>query len=999
MLNGSNTIISCLESLEKQQGYILEVLISDDSSIDDSLSLISSYQKRTGLSIRVMRNPNCKGISSNCNFLARTAKGNLIKFLFQDDLIDDDFFSKMLLPFKENSNVSLVFCNRRLKLESDSKESLEIYEGCRDLSAKWSKLNSIQDGFDLFEDPCFLDAPINKIGEPSSTIVSKKHFVKVGGFSEDFKQLLDLELWFKLFAVGKVAFVNKELSTFRIHQQQESHKNLINDPSSREAIKLYLSLLTDPLYTQISSHAKLKICKKLMLASVGDKIDAEVFNRKVLDLNEVFNRKVFDLNNIIDDKESEITKKSNRINFMEGTMVWKFRRSYMKFYYLYKKVFERSGKIINPPNLLNFKSFKNLHFPRFSEIKFTIIICYHNNFEETYLCLESILKNTSDVNYEVILVDDYSHENQEFSSCLHNIKIIRNEKNLGFLLSCNKGALSAIGEYLVFLNNDTQVDKNWLYASLSLLKNKNIGAVGSRLLYPNGILQEAGGIIWNDATGCNYGKGEDPALPEYNFVREVDYCSGASLITPKTVFNSMGGFSEEFEPAYYEDTDYCFRLKSLGLKVFYQPDSVVYHYEGLSCGTNLNEGVKSYQLKNASFFRAKWKHQLLNHLEPQSTFEGKYKSANSHGNKISILVIDSYAPRFDRESGSNRLLNIIKILKDLGYHVIFFPDNQFGEQPYTHMLCQLGVEVIYKIDESYLTLVELKKRIKLIDFAWICRPQLFKKYYKYLIKNKNLFLIYDTIDLHFQRIKREWELKGSSSKELEKKWKKSLALEQNCSSKASLTITVTHDEKKVVDNWRAKCSVVPNIHKPTSMQIPSFGEREGLLFIGSYLHPPNVDSVIWLCEEIMPQVWERNPNINLTLLGSNPTDKVLSYKTDKVFVPGFIHDVKPYFQRAKLFLSPLRYGAGMKGKIGQSMALGLPVITTKVGAEGMNLVHDMNSMIAESSKDFVSNICSLYTDEKNWNKLSQKSLEHIEQFSPERVSREIKKIITRHLDE
>ena len=110
--------------------------------------------------------------------------------------------------------------------------------------------------------------------------------------------------------------------------QQESHYNLVNDTSSGEANKLYLSLLTDSLYTQISSGAKLKVCKKLILAAVGDKIDAEVFNRKVLDLN-----------NIIDDKESEITKKSNRINFMEGTMVWKFRRSYMKLYYLYKKAF------------------------------------------------------------------------------------------------------------------------------------------------------------------------------------------------------------------------------------------------------------------------------------------------------------------------------------------------------------------------------------------------------------------------------------------------------------------------------------------------------------------------------------------------------------------------------------------------------------------------------------------------------------------------------------
>lgn len=977
--NGKPFLYDCIKSVSTQVYTNLEVLVSDDGSVDGSLQFFETVYRELEISfpLRIFENKGL-GISKNCNFLAANASGIFIKFLFQDDIIDEDFLSEMLLPLKDNSNVSLVFCNRRLKLESNSKESLKIYEGCRDLSAKWSKLKPIQDGFDLFDDPFLLDAPINKVGEPSSTLVSKKHFAKVGGFSEDLKQLLDLELWFKLFAVGKVAFVDKELSTFRIHKQQESFNNLVNDTSTGEAIELYLNLLTDSLYTQISSQTKLKICKKLTLAAVGDKIDSEVFNRKVLELN-----------NIIDDKETEIIKKSNRISFMEATLVWKFRRAYMKLYYLYKKIFERGRYIINPPNLLKFRSFRNLYFPQFSEINFTIIICYHNNFKETYLCLESILKNITDVNYEVILVDDYSNENQEFSSCLHNIKIIRNEKNLGFLLSCNLGALSAIGEYLVFLNNDTQVNKNWLHTCLSLLKNKNIGAVGSKLLYPNGNLQEAGGIIWNDASGCNYGKGDFPALPEYNFVREVDYCSGASLITPKIVFNNIGGFSEEFEPAYYEDTDYCFRLKAAGLQVLYQPDSVVYHYEGLSCGTNLNEGAKSYQLKNASVFRKKWKHQLINHLEPQSSFEGKYKSANSHGAKKSILVIDSYAPRFDRESGSNRLLNIIKILKDLEYHVIFFPDNEFGEQPYTQMLCQIGVEVIYKIDESYSTLFELKKRIQLIDFAWICRPQLFKKYYKYLSKNNNLLLIYDTIDLHFQRIKREWELKGSSDKKLEKKWKKSFALERKCSSKASLTITVTREEKKVVDGWGNKCAVIPNIHKPSSEQIPSFTEREGLLFIGSYLHPPNVDSVMWLCEEIMPIIWEFDRKITITLLGSNPTNEVLNLRNENVIVPGFVENVEPYFSSSKVFVAPLRYGAGMKGKIGQSLAFGLPVVTTKIGAEGMGLVNGKNVLIADDCESISQSLLSIYNDQEKWCKFSNEAISHVEAFSPQNISKKL----------
>jgi GT2 family glycosyltransferase len=646
VLNGGKFLLHALQSIESQTYKNIELLISDDGSSDSSISIIEEFKNNSLLEIRVFKN-NGFGIAKNCNFLAQKACGKYLKFLFQDDFIDSDFLAKMLLPFTENSNVSLVFCNRHLKLESDSIECLQIYEGCKDLSAKWSRLKSIQKGSDLFEDPLLLEGPINKIGEPSNTIISIEHFHKVGGFSENLKQLLDLELWFKLFTVGKVAYVSKELSTFRIHQQQESHNNLVNDVSSEEAIKLYLSLLTDSLYAQISSNAKFKICKKLTLAEVGDKIDFNVFNRRVLDLRCVIDSKnniIDSKNNIIDSKNNEIdarnkeinakitqivlynkeidakskeieaknkeidakttelTKKLQRISFMENTLVWKFRRLYMKFYYLYKRLFPNKVSNHDNSSLLKFGTYNNLKFTYLPKVKFSIIICYHNNFKETYLCLSSILKKTKGIQYEIILVDDFSDSNPEFLSSINNITYLRNEKNYGFLYSCNKGADVAKGQYFVFLNNDTQVEENWLTSCEPILKKNGTGAIGCKLLYPDGKLQEAGGIIWNDASGCNYGKGDYPKLPEYNFVREVDYCSGASFITPKDVFIQLGGFSKEFEPAYYEDTDYCFRLRASGLKVLYQPDSVVYHHEGLSCGTNLNEGVKEVPGKKCLLF-------------------------------------------------------------------------------------------------------------------------------------------------------------------------------------------------------------------------------------------------------------------------------------------------------------------------------------------------------------------------------------------------------------
>ena len=275
------------------------------------------------------------------------------------------------------------------------------------------------------------------------------------------------------------------------------------------------------------------------------------------------------------------------------------------------------------------------------------------------------------------------------------------------------------------------------------------------------------------------------------------------------------------------------------------------------------------------------------------------------------------------------------------------------------------------------------------DIAWVCRPQLFKKFYKHLKQNKSLFLIYDTIDLHFQRIKREWDLKGGCNNKLRKKWKKYFALEKYCASKASLTITVTDDEKKVIDEWQSRCSVIPNIHNSSLERLPSFSERDGLLFIGSYQHPPNVDAAIWLSEEIMPLVWQINPEIHLTLLGSNPTPEVLNLRSSRISVPGFIKDVSTYFKHSKVFASPLRYGAGMKGKIGQSMSYGLPVVTTSIGAEGMYLKNRINSIIEDEPADFARAICDVYVTESIWNDISKHSLMHMEKFSSKVVSEKI----------
>ncbi|MCW8925841.1 MAG: glycosyltransferase, partial [Xanthomonadales bacterium] len=330
----------------------------------------------------------------------------------------------------------------------------------------------------------------------------------------------------------------------------------------------------------------------------------------------------------------------------------------------------------------------------------SIVIPVYNQWPYTAACLASLLEARCRHSFEVIIIDDQSSdETQECLAQVEGIKYFRNEQNQGFVGSCNRGAEQARGEFLVLLNNDTEVTDDWLDELIdTFVHEPEAGLVGSRLVYPDGKLQESGGVIFNDASGWNYGRGDDPERPEYKFLREADYCSGACIMLKTRFFRELGALDERYSPAYYEDTDLAFRVREAGYKVMVQPWSSVIHFEGATSGTDTSSGTKRYQLINQEKFLKRWR-EVLEHQPPSIPDpynKPAMRKASNHRNNGQLLFIDAHTPEPERDSGSVRLIHLMKICRELGYGVAFFADSRVNAGRCTRNLQKSGIEVLYK---------------------------------------------------------------------------------------------------------------------------------------------------------------------------------------------------------------------------------------------------------------------------------------------------------------
>jgi GT2 family glycosyltransferase len=630
----------------------------------------------------------------------------------------------------------------------------------------------------------------------------------------------------------------------------------------------------------------------------------------------------------------------------------------------------------------------------------SVIMVTINRLAYTQRCLLSLSHIASpDITYELTLVDNGSIDGTPvfLKDRVRGAHVILNEENRGFGVACNQAAILAKGRYLLFLNNDTEIHSKTMRALIETMESDpRIGAVGGKLVYPDGFLQEAGSIVWQDGTTLGFGRGDIPNRSCYSYTRDVDYCSATCLLVRRSVFDQIGGFDDRYSPAYYEDADLCMAIKSRGHRIVFQPEAATVHRE---YGTSGASTAISLMLRNHPKFLEKWRTVLSKCPVPNPTdWVSVLRAADPRPGQW-ILVIDDKVAGLEG-AGYPRMYRLLTMLRRLGHRITLIPMEYIGMDAQTRKLQQSCIEVFMGSRKQQ---TEFLENIgKVFDSVILSRPPVFREYAEQVRRLcPKARVIFDSEALWFMRSLRQAAVAQDreSARESLRTAAREFESQETALLESDLVLAVSDSDKEEILRVfpKAKVTVVPNIHD-IEENVESPEARKDLLLVGGFLGgdgSPSADAVRFFAIMIWPLIERRLPNVKVHVVGANPPTSVSRLDSERVRVVGRVseEELARYYRSCKVAVVPLRVGAGLKNKITESMAYGLPLVTTSVGAEGSKLVDGYSAFIADDPEIFAERVVQLYESDDLWRKFSNSSRElAIRHFSEEAVSARLQEI-------
>jgi O-antigen biosynthesis protein len=632
-----------------------------------------------------------------------------------------------------------------------------------------------------------------------------------------------------------------------------------------------------------------------------------------------------------------------------------------------------------------------LVLPHSETPRVSVLLVLFNRSELTFACLRSIVE-CGGQDLEVIIVDNASTDDtSKLLDRVCGIRVIRNPTNAHFLLAANQAAREAKGEHLLILNNDAQLLPGTISSALRTLTSApNIGAVGGKIVLLDGTLQEAGSIVWNNGSCFGYGRGDNPLEPEYMFRRDVDFCSGAFLMTPRRVWAQLGGFNEAYKPAYYEEADYCMRLWEHGFRVVYEPDAVVVHYEFGSSNNTANaaalQNVRTLQTEHQRIFLDHHGESIKNHTSFRTGDSLKARSRNT-GDRV--LFIDDRVPHAFLGSGFPRARTLILSMQKQGFFVSVYPMTEMNEAwDLVYSDLPREIEVITGMGPLLFEMF-LRGRRKYYNCIVVSRPHNMKILQAIIQRHPKWFekirIVYDAEALFSRRDAMMQKLAGAplSTREVLQELDKEIEL----AAAARCVVSVSSRESAEFSERGIRNVHVIGHAMDITPQPCAFELRSGLLFVGA-IHSetsPNADSMVWFLTEVFPRIQKKlGVSIQLTLAGINTSSRVRNLAGPSVNMAGCVPDLGELYAGARVFIAPTRFAAGIPHKIHEAAARGLPVVATPLLASQLEWT-ERELAIADDAESFANACCELYNDQEKWMSQRNAALERVRtECSPDR---------------